>query len=71
MLLICWSLSVSFENLTGGEDLAAVDAAAGVGLEVVVALEAPDLAAMLLRVSWHFSCCFLNLSNFSCNAICT
>ena len=67
ILLICCSLSVSFENLTAGAGALATEGAAGTGMDIcVVALLN---AAILVRVDWHFSCCFLNLSNFSCNAI--
>lgn len=67
MVLMCWSLSVSLENLTAGaigfafaEELAAKVDFEGVGLE------APALAAILERVDWHFSCCFWNLLKLSC-----
>lgn len=61
MLLICWSLSVSFENLTGGAGDVRFEGAGftGVGLEEFC-------FAMLVRVDWHFSCCFLNLFKLSC-----
>lgn len=67
MLLICWSRSVSFENLTpaaGGGGTAFLPLP-DFRVFAVVAL----LAAMLDSVDWHFSCCFLNLSSFSCKAI--
>lgn len=32
-----------------------------------VDFEDPDLAAMLVSVDWHFSCCFLNSDNLSCS----
>ena len=49
MLLMCWSLTVSFENLTGAGvfTLGKDEAATGAGFGVVVALEDADLAAML------------------------
>lgn len=63
---------MSFENLTGGPGVLGFAngvTATGEDFLIEADLEDPALAAMLVRVDWHFSCCFLNLSSFSCSAI--
>lgn len=58
MLLISWSLSVSFENFNGGPWVFGTDGTGGVNLRVG-AFWGADLAMPDIIV-WHFSCCFLN-----------
>ena len=72
ILLMCVSLSVSFENFTGGvgafagaEEMFAGDVFWWQGV-----LEGAARVAMLVRVDCTFSCCCLNLLRLSCNAIC-
>ena len=61
MLLMCWSLSVSFENLIGGEGVETPERKGFGGVVFGFCF------AMLVSVDWHFSCCFLNLFKLSCN----
>lgn len=61
MLLICWSLSVSFENLIGGEGVETPETKGFGGVAFGFCF------AMLVSVDWHFSCCFLNLFKLSCS----
>lgn len=69
-LYMRWSLCISSENLTAGVGVLALTkgAAAATPFWAGLGLLLAD-TAILMRVDWHLSCCFLNLSNFSCNAI--
>lgn len=69
ILLTCWSLSVSLENLTAGAGVLALvdgDAATGKAFWVTLGLD----FATLVSVDRHFACCcLLSLSYCSCSAI--
>lgn len=69
ILLICWSLSVSLENLTPFFEFLPFADAFAATTGVLGFLLPTLLDAMLESVDWHFSCCFLNLSSCSCKAI--
>ena len=71
--LMCWSLSMSFENLIAGVGFAGADGAfTGLDLEEICNFEVEAwVAAMLDRVVWHPSCCCLNLLRRSFRAIWT
>ena len=70
MLLMCWSRSVSFENLTAGAGGLKITGAGGACAgEALCDGLGFEVAAMLLRIDWQFSCCLLNFSNLSCSAI--
>ena len=76
ILLICWSLFVSFENFSCGCGCWAEDGAGAWGffalllLLVVVFFGVGLDAATFVKVFWQFTCYCLNLSNFLLKSIC-